>query len=101
MAASKGRLGDLHNFITEYFHKKLENAKDQGYDLSAAEEAVIVKFLKDNEISADADSVELDSLRASLNITTLDSIREKKQQEILAKSKAIEGDDVVDLTGVL
>lgn len=101
MAASKGRLGELHNFITEYFHKKLETAKDGGYDLSAAEEAVIVKFLKDNEISADADSVELDSLRESLNITTLQSIREKKRQEILEKTRAVEEDGAIDLTGVL
>ena len=63
MAGKKSRLSELHRQFTEALIKELDEADEGNYPLAAADKSVIVKFLKDNDITADVDDEALDQLR--------------------------------------
>ena len=63
MAGKKSRLSELHRQFTEALIKELDDADKGKYPLAAADKSVIVKFLKDNDITADVDDEAMSELK--------------------------------------
>lgn len=96
-AATKSRLAELHKMFTEVLISELQQAKDEELPMPAADKSVIANFLKANNITADADSTEMQDLRDEFQ----DELAEKRKaraQELLAKSGADPDDP---LAGIL
>lgn len=96
-SAKRSRLSELHRVFTEALIEELKQAKDDGVPLPAADKSVIAKFLKDNDITADADSEALQGLRDEFE-DDLAKAREKRKQEILGK---VGGDSDDLLEGII
>lgn len=92
-AAKRSRLSELHRMLTEALIEEVRQSKEDGVPLPAADKSVIAKFLKDNDITADADSEEMQDLRDEFD-DELSARREARKQEILNK---ISGSDSADL----
>ncbi|UNA01071.1 putative DNA maturase A [Erwinia phage Loshitsa2] len=82
-AGSKSRLSALHAMFTEALINELKEAGAENIPLPAADKSVIAKFLKDNDITADAD----DESMARLNDEFEDELEERRK----ARAKAIMG----------
>lgn len=82
MAGKKSRLSELHARFTEALIAELEEAGEANIPLPAADKSVIVKFLKDNDITADADDVGMAQLRDNFE-DELEQQRQKRKREIL------------------
>lgn len=95
-AAKKSRLSDLHAKFTEALIKELEDANVQEIPLPAADKSVIAKFLKDNEITADADDEALGRLDNAFQ-DEMEAARRKRASQIMGK--LTDGED--PLAGVL
>lgn len=93
-AASKSRLSELHRLFTEALIAELKEAGEQEVPLPAADKSVIAKFLKDNDITADADSAEMQDLRDEFQ-EALDNKRKERASAIL--SRVGDDDDVMRL----
>lgn len=96
-AATKSRLAELHKMFTEVLISELKQAQDEELPMPAADKSVIAKFLKDNDVTADADSTEMQELRDEFQ----DDLAEKRKQrakELLAKAGGTEDDP---LAGIL
>lgn len=92
-AGTRSRLSDLHRMFTEALIEELRQAGEDEVPLPAADKSVIAKFLKDNDITADADSEEMQELRDEFD-DELAARREARKKEILNK---ISGSDSGDL----
>ncbi|QHJ82371.1 MAG: hypothetical protein [Bacteriophage sp.] len=95
-AATKSRLSELHRMFTEALISELKQAGEEEIPLPAADKSVIAKFLKDNEITADADSTEMQDLRDEFE----DELAQKRQAraaELLAKAGADPEDDLAGI----
>lgn len=95
-AATKSRLSELHRMFTEALISELKQAGEEEIPLPAADKSVIAKFLKDNEITADADSTEMQDLRDEFE----DELAQKRQaraKELLAKAGADPEDDLAGI----
>ena len=95
-AATKTRLSELHRMFTEALISELKQAGEEEIPLPAADKSVIAKFLKDNEITADADSTEMQDLRDEFE----DELAQKRQAraaELLAKAGADPEDDLAGI----
>ena len=68
MAASTGTLSALHEMLTEMFIQDIKLSIEEGIPMSASDKAVIVKFLKDNSITAEADVNDMQVLREQFQI---------------------------------
>lgn len=90
-AATKSRLAELHRRFTEALIAELEEARQQEIPLPAADKSVIAKFLKDNDITADADSAEMQELRDEFNQDVEDA-RKARAASILGKLNGSEDD---------
>lgn len=90
-AATKSRLAELHRRFTEALIEELEEARQQEIPLPAADKSVIAKFLKDNDITADADSAEMQELRDEFNQDVEDA-RKARAASILGKLNGSEDD---------
>lgn len=90
-AATKSRLAELHRKFTEALIEELEEARQQEIPLPAADKSVIAKFLKDNDITADADSAEMQELRDEFNQDVEDA-RKARAASILSKLNGSEDD---------
>lgn len=95
MAGKKSRLSELHARFTEALIKELEEAGAENIPLPAADKSVIVKFLKDNDITAEADDVGMSNLRDTFD--ELDEARKSRAAAILRQQGA--GED--ELEGVI
>lgn len=95
-AASKSRLAELHRKFTEALIHELEEAGAENIPLPAADKSVIAKFLKDNDITADADSTEMSDLRDAFE-DELAAKREQRKQEILGKVSEDGSDDLLGI----
>ena len=62
MAAKQGRVSTLHEMLTELFIADIELCKAEGIPMSASDKAVIVKFLKDNNVTAEPDDEKMQGL---------------------------------------
>jgi hypothetical protein len=96
-AATKSRLAELHKMFTEVLISELQQAKDEEMPMPAADKSVIANFLKANNITADADSTEMQDLRDKFD-DELAAKRKEKAQELLAKAGG-DPDDV--LSGII
>lgn len=88
-AATRSRLAELHRRFTEALIEELEEARQQGIPLPAADKSVIAKFLKDNDITADADSAEMQELRDEFN-QDVEAARKARATSILGKLNGTE-----------
>lgn len=95
-AASKSRLADLHRMFTEALIEEIEQSKIDEVPLPAADKSVIAKFLKDNDITADADSTEMQELRTEFG-SDLDAARKARADEIFQKISGGADDDITRL----
>ena len=97
MAAKKSSLETLHEILTELFIADIELCKTEGIPMSASDKAVIVKFLKDNNITAEPDAEKVQELRDEFQ-DELEARREAKRQHILMKAA---GADCDAMAGIL
>lgn len=95
-AATKSRLSELHKRFTEALIAELKQAQDEEIPLPAADKSVIAKFLKDNDITADADSTEQQELRDAFQ-DELAAKREARAKEIMQKVMDEPGDDLAGI----
>ena len=94
-AAKRSRLSELHRMLTEALIEEVRQSKEDGVPLPAADKSVIAKFLKDNDITADADSEEMQGLRDEFD-DELSARREARKQEILNKISGSDSDDLLE-----
>lgn len=95
-AATKSRLSELHKMFTEALISELKQAGEEEIPLPAADKSVIAKFLKDNEITADADSSEMQELRDEFE-DELAAKRKARAEALLAKAGADPEDDLAGI----
>lgn len=91
MAAKISALETLHEMLTELFIEDIKICRSEGIPMSASDKAVIVKFLKDNSVTADVDDESMRQLRDEFK-DELAARRQAKAQSILAPS---EDDDLL------
>lgn len=94
-AAKRSRLSELHRMFTEALIEELKQARDEEVPLPAADKSVIAKFLKDNAITADADSEEMQDLRDEFD-DELSARREARKKEILNKISGSDSEDLLE-----
>lgn len=94
-AATKSRLSELHRMFTEALIEEIKQSKEDEVPLPAADKSVIAKFLKDNDITADADSEEMQDLRDEFD-DELSARREARKQEILNKVSGSDSEDLLE-----
>ena len=95
-AATRSRLSELHRMFTEALISELKQAGEDEIPLPAADKSVIAKFLKDNDITADADSTEMQELRDEFE-DELAAERKARAEELLAKAGADPEDDLAGI----
>ncbi|QIG66544.1 terminase small subunit [Vibrio phage vB_VpaP_C2] len=95
-AASRSRLAALHAAFTDALIDELKQSREEEIPLPAADKSVIAKFLKDNNISADADDEAMGELADEFE-DELAQRREARKQELLGRLQ--EEDD--DLAGII
>lgn len=91
MAAKSSQLGTLHELITEMFINDIKMCKDEGIPMSASDKAVIVKFLKDNDITAVID----DAKMKELNEEFADELSKKRAERVLQLVQQTEEDELL------
>lgn len=94
-AAKRSRLSELHRMLTEALIEEVRQSKEDGVPLPAADKSVIAKFLKDNDITADADSEEMQELRDEFD-DELAARREARKKEILNKISGSDSEDLLE-----
>lgn len=94
-AAKRSRLSELHRMLTEALIEEVRQSKEDGVPLPAADKSVIAKFLKDNDITADADSAEMQELRDEFD-DELAARREARKKEILNKISGSDSEDLLE-----
>ena len=96
-AGKRSRLAELHAMFTEALISELVEASqgDTPIPLPAADKSVIAKFLKDNDITADADDVAMQELRD----TFADDLAKKREERAKAIMQKATGTD--DLEGII
>jgi hypothetical protein len=93
MAASSERLGGLHDLFTQFWEEKLHDSmnpdREMRIPLSAAEQAVLRAFLKDNGVQADVTgNKELEKLAGDLKDATKGIVTDKEMDDIMADFNA-------------
>lgn len=94
-AATKGRLSALHLMFTEALIAELKAAGEEEIPLPAADKSVIAKFLKDNDITADADDESMKQLNEEFD----DELTQKRKERAAAIMQTVGGDSD-DLTSL-
>jgi hypothetical protein len=96
MAAKESVLSALHEMLAEMFIEDIRICREEGIPMSASDKAVIVKFLKDNNISADISSEEMSRLTKEFQ-DELSARRTERAKSILDAKD----DEEWDLSAVL
>ncbi len=87
MASTMTELNALHVLITESFNKRITQDLEDNIPTDAATLGAAIKFLKDNNVSADpADADDLSDLRKKLTLAAEN--RRKGVSNIIALAKA-------------
>lgn len=94
-AAKRSRLSELHRMFAEALIEEIKQSKEDEVPLPAADKSVIAKFLKDNNITADADSEEMQDLRDEFD-DELAARREARKKEILNKISGSDSEDLLE-----
>ena len=95
MAANQSVLNTLHEALAELFLEDIRICKEESIPMSASDKAVIVKFLKDNNITAEID------------MGSMQTLQDEFKDELAAKraaraNKILEQEDAGDeLQGIL
>ena len=92
MAAKESTLSLLHEMLAEMFIQDIKLSLEEGIPMAASDKAVIVKFLKDNNISADIDVQQMQELRDAFQ-EDLDKTRKARAGRLLqaAADDAVQG----------
>lgn len=85
MAAKESTLSQLHEMLAEMFIQDIKLSIEEGIPMAASDKAVIVKFLKDNNISADIDVQQMQELRDAFQ-EDLDNARKSRASRLLGKA---------------
>ncbi|WP_257542550.1 hypothetical protein [Sphingobium sp. CFD-1] len=96
MAAKQSALGLLHEALAEMFLEDIRICKEEGIPMSSSDKGVIVKFLKDNNITADIDNEHMQSLKDEFQ-DELAQRRAARAAELLKET----AEDADGLAGVL
>lgn len=96
-AGSKSRLSALHAMFTEALISELSEANTEKIPLPAADKSVIAKFLKDNDITADADDESMKRLNAEFE----DELEERRKARAAAIMQQAGGEGTDDLAGII
>lgn len=83
MSAKVSKLAALHEMLAETFMEDLRIARDEGIPMAASDKAVIVKFLKDNNITADPDDTQMHALDEAFQ-KEMQAKRNKRAEELLS-----------------
>ena len=78
MSAKVSRLAELHSMLAELKIEDIKIAREEGIPMAASDKGVIVAFLKNNNITADPDTEEMQKLDSEF----------RKQAEIERASRA-------------
>ena len=95
MAAKQSALSKLHEALAEMFLEDIRICKEEGIPMSSSDKGVIVKFLKDNNITADIDNQDMQKLQDEFK-DELAERRRIKAQELLDATE-----DSDELAGIL
>ena len=95
MAAKQSALSKLHEALAEMFLEDIRICKEEGIPMSSSDKGVIVKFLKDNNITADIDNKDMQKLQDEFK-DELAERRRLKAQELLDATS-----DSDELAGIL
>lgn len=95
MAAKQSALSQLHEALAEMFLEDIRICKEEGIPMSSSDKGVIVKFLKDNNITADIDNKDMQKLQDEFKDELAERRREKAQALLDASA------DSDELAGVL
>jgi hypothetical protein len=90
MAAKQSVMHELHEALAAMFLEDIKICRVEGIPMSSSDKMAISKFLKDNAITADLDSNEMEQLKAEFK-DELAARREKKATEILASEDDEDG----------
>ena len=85
MAAKESTLSQLHEMLAEMFIQDIKLSIEEGIPMAASDKAVIVKFLKDNNISADVDVQQMQELRDAFQ-EDLDTARRARAGRLLQQA---------------
>lgn len=91
-AANKGDLNSVHKLIVDVANMILQEAIDNNIPPTASDMAWIIKFLKDNDITADIDDVELNRLKESVKVEFDE--RKRNAAAIKAANESEDEDDI-------
>lgn len=95
MAAKQSALSQLHEALAEMFLEDIRICKEEGIPMSSSDKGVIVKFLKDNNITADIDNSDMQKLQDEFK----DELAERRRARAEAMLQAQDDDD--ELAGIL
>ena len=84
--AKASKLAELHEMLAEMFMEDIRICKEEGIPMSAADKGVIVTFLKNNNITADVDDSEMQTLKQEFE-DELKAKRQARAAELLAKQE--------------
>ena len=91
MSAKKSTLETLHEMLAELFMEDIRICRSEGIPMSASDKAVIVKFLKDNDITAVID----DAKMKELNEEFADELSKKRAERVLQLVQQTEEDELL------
>lgn len=95
MAAKQSALGALHEALAEMFMEDIRICREEGIPMSGSDKAVIVTFLKNNNITADVDADDMKRLKDEFE-DELAAKRAKRAEALLKQT-----DDNDELSAVL
>ena len=95
MAASENALSKLHEMLAALFTQDIQICMDEGIPMSASDKAVIVKFLKDNNITAVPTSEDMTQLNNAFNDMVDELATRRKARANLALPSDDEGDSAL------
>ena len=86
MKATQKQLAELHGLLVEIMIEECKLSKAEGIPMAASTMQVMVTFLKNNGVTAEPDSNEMQVLREGFG--NLTELRSEKVKSILASAKA-------------
>lgn len=98
-SASESTVSMLHALVTEYYIDMINRAKQDELDLSPADMANIIRFLKDNNVTAMPDEEQMATLTKAFTQDELDQKRSESAKQIMSIYKAgtdVELDSIVN-----
>ena len=86
IGAKVSKLANLHELLVDLFIQDIQLCIDEGIPMSASDKAVIVSFLKNEEITATPDDDKIDAMREEFQ-SFQDEGRKARAMSILNSAK--------------